>query len=142
VLGGVSTFKNTCSLRGFIFSLLLLFGCCGLIVAAQALNTGAAGENNILEVGGVPSEKYVYDEDVGCVSSISVWVGGYLNVYQGVLTRWDYGFGPAGWKWKEVYPTDINGNPKYNVPYAYAQGKGYVLESSEYYEDVVYAKIP
>ena len=51
MLGDVSTFKNTCSLRGFIFSLLLLFGCCGLIVAAQALNTGAAGENNILEVG-------------------------------------------------------------------------------------------
>jgi len=39
-------------------------------------------------------------------------------------------------------PLDENGNPKYNCPYVYAQGKGFVLESSESYEDVVYAKIP
>jgi len=93
-------------------------------------------------VGGLLSEEYVYDEDVGSFPTISVWVGGYLNVYQGRLTRWDYGFGPAGWYWREVYPTDIYGNPIYNVPYAYAQGKGFVLEGTSYYEDIVYAKIP
>ncbi|HHC18824.1 MAG TPA: hypothetical protein ENK81_00275 [Euryarchaeota archaeon] len=76
------------------------------------------------------------------MSPISVWVGGYLNVYQGVLTRWDYGFGLQRGSGNPGGPLDENGNPKYNCPYVYAQGKGFVLESSESYEDVVYAKIP